>query len=98
MMSNPVVFGLDISPVGSFVLVDVFGVAVGMVFTTTPPPPPPLDDGALFNFPNSADVAKSLPPPAKIERVRKQTRSNQHFFFKLTGHFDFVWIFIVIEI
>lgn len=64
MMSYPVVFGLDTSPVGSLVLVDVFGVEFGMVFTTTtPPPPPPLDDWVLFNFPNSADVAKSFPPP-----------------------------------
>lgn len=37
MMSNPVVFGLDTNPVGSLVLVDVFGVAVGMVLTTLAP-------------------------------------------------------------
>lgn len=33
MMSYPVVFGLDTNPVGSLVLVDVFGVEIGMGFT-----------------------------------------------------------------
>ncbi len=39
MMSYPIVFGFDIKPVGSLVLVDVFGVVVliGMGFTVVAP-------------------------------------------------------------
>lgn len=65
MMSYPPVFGFDINPGGILVLVDVFGVVFvfvfGMVFNTLPP----LDDWSLFNLPNSAEVAKSFPPPKR---------------------------------
>lgn len=73
IMSNPVVFGFDINPVGSLLLVDeVFGgVVFGMEFTTLLPV---LDDWILFNLPNSADVAKSFPPPDSIIRFSNKRK------------------------